>query len=185
MNLTDFSLIRLTPATKLKPFDCGDIDLNEFFLRDSHNYQKELLAVTYIIESDNETVAFFSLLNDKLSITEFESGRKFAKYIKAMMPGDKQFRSYPAMKIGRLGISSKYKGKGLGGIILDYIKMLFITNNRTGCKFITVDAYNASTSFYEKNDFLYIPEKEPGSHTKLMYFDLRNLISEENRGMRI
>lgn len=58
MNLSDFRLIRLTQEYEIKPFDCGDSDLNDFLFNDSKNYQKELLAVTYIIESDLETVAF-------------------------------------------------------------------------------------------------------------------------------
>lgn len=179
MDLTDFSLVRLSPITELKPFDCGDEDLNEFFHQDSQNYRKELLAVTYILESDSNTVAFFSLLNDKISVEDVDSKRKFARFFKDIMPREKQFKSYPAMKIGRLGITKEYQGKGLGKIILDYIKNLFITNNRTGCKFITVDAYNASTSFYEKNEVLYLPAKEPGIHTKQMYFDLRTLLVDE------
>ena len=67
MNIQDFKLIRLTQEHIIKPFDCGDTDLNDFLFNDSKNYQKELLAVTYILESDTDSVAFFSLLNDKIN----------------------------------------------------------------------------------------------------------------------
>jgi hypothetical protein len=50
------------------------------------------------------------------------------------MPKGKRFKSSPAMKIGRLGVSEKYKGAGIGTMIIDYLKELFISNNRTGCK---------------------------------------------------
>ena len=45
----------------LKPFDCGDTDLNDFFLNDALNYQNQLLAVTYVVEDlvQHEIVAFF------------------------------------------------------------------------------------------------------------------------------
>jgi hypothetical protein len=32
--------------------------------------------------------------------------------------------------------------RGLRRRILDWLKILFLTANRTGCRFITVDAYN-------------------------------------------
>jgi GNAT superfamily N-acetyltransferase len=80
------------------------------------------------------------------------------------------------MKIGRLGVSNNFKGQGIGTIILDYIKELFITNNRTGCRFITVDAYGASLTFYERNGFGYLTSKDKGMDTRLMYFDLMKLV---------
>jgi hypothetical protein len=67
MNIQDFRLVRLTQEFVIKPFDCGDTDLNDFLFNDSKKYQEELLAVTYILESDTDTVAFFSLLNDKIN----------------------------------------------------------------------------------------------------------------------
>jgi GNAT superfamily N-acetyltransferase len=76
------------------------------------------------------------------------------------------------MKIGRLAICKEYKGNKIGTAILDYIKAWFVDNNRTGCKFITVDAYNQSLKFYEKNEFKYLTEEDKNKDTRLMYFDL-------------
>ena len=170
--LSNFRLIRLTPDHIIKPFDCGDSDLNEFLLLYSHIFSKELFAVTYIIENDLKTVAFFSVLNDKISSENFESKRKYHLTIRDHFPENKRFRSYPAVKIGRLGVDSEFQKSGLGTEILDYIKMLFVTNNRTGCRFITVDAYKQSLPFYEWNDFIYLDEKDKNDDTRLMYFDL-------------
>lgn len=174
-------LIRLAPNTEIKPFDCGDDDLNEFLLQDSLNYMNELLAVTYLLESDTETIAFFSLLNDKISVEEAASNRKFTDLFKKHMPDGKRFRSYPSMKIGRLGVSENHKGHGIGRNMLDYIKSLFITNNRTGCRYITVDAYNKSVDFYQKNGFDFFPvrDDQKKEHTVPMYFDLMTLISQD------
>ena len=63
-------IVRLTQEHNFKPFDCGEEDLNEFFLQDSKQYAKGLLAVTYIIEDEESTVAFFSLSNDRISLLE-------------------------------------------------------------------------------------------------------------------
>lgn len=170
--LSTYRLIRLTPDHKIKPFDCGDQDLNDFLHTDAHNFHQELIAVTYIIEDDANTIAFFSVLNDKISIKECKNKTNFDNIIKDRFPGTKQFSSYPSVKIGRLGVDCKFQRKGLGADILYYIKYLFINNNKTGCRFITVDAYKKSLAFYEKNDFDYLTEKDLSDHTRLMFFDL-------------
>jgi hypothetical protein len=176
MDLNNFQLIRLSSDHNLKPFDCEDSDLNDFLINDSLRHQDELLAVTYVIENDSETVAFFSLFNDKVTHEDFESKNQWKIRIKKLMPIGKQYNSYPAMKIGRLGVNIKYQKNGIGGIIIDYLKQLFIQNNRTGCKFITVDAYSKSLGFYEKKGFEYFTKNDNAEDTRQMYFDLIKII---------
>lgn len=100
------------------------------------------------------------------------------------MPDEKQsYTSYPAMKIARFGVTNAYQKSGIGSMIIDYLKALFINNNRTGCRFITVDAYRKSLNFYERNGFKYLINKDSGRHTRPMYFDLLPLtqaIQEED-----
>ena len=52
MELAGLSLIKVTTDTIIKPFDCGDEDLNNFLVSKAKDYQKELLAVTYILENE-------------------------------------------------------------------------------------------------------------------------------------
>jgi len=59
-------LNRLNPDDSRPPFDCGDSDLNEFFAKDSVVSGKELLSVTYTLESDGKVIAFFSVSNDSI-----------------------------------------------------------------------------------------------------------------------
>ncbi len=168
-------LIRLSLNSQIKPFDCGDSDLNEFLINDSKKFILNLLAVTYVIEDNDNTIAFFSLLNDKISILDTESKSQWRKLVKDKLPYGKRYNSYPAMKIGRLGVSLLYKNQGWGTDILNYLKDLFVTNNRTGCRFITVDAYRDSLQFYEKNGFQYLTSIDKNSDTRLMFYDLKQL----------
>lgn len=176
MDLSEFSFVRLDSGHLLKPFNCNDSDLNDFFFNDAKNYQDGLLAVTYILETSDETVAFFSLLNDKIAMQDFDTNSQWYKKISNRLPQNKRHKSYPAMKIGRLGVCVNFQGKGIGNLIIDYLKQLFVDNNRTGCKFITVDAYRQSLSFYEKNDFEYLTIKDRQDDTRLMYFDLIKVV---------
>lgn len=170
------SLIRLSAEYPIKPFDCGDSDLNDFLLNDSKSYLGKFLAVTYILENEHETIAFFSLLNDKISQTEVDSSNQWKKLFRKTT--GKDFRSHPAVKVGRLGISNSFKGLGVGRSVMDFIKEMFVTNNRTGCRYITIDAYRESLPFYEKNDFRYLTQKDTESSTRLMYFDLLALMED-------
>lgn len=52
-------VVRLTQNYQFKSFDCGNQDLNNFLLTDSKSYLKKLLSVTYILETDEDIVAFF------------------------------------------------------------------------------------------------------------------------------
>jgi GNAT superfamily N-acetyltransferase len=178
MKFSSFQFVRLTPDYVIKPFDCGDNDLNDFLLNDAASYQRELLSVTYLLEdlANNKTIAFFSVLNDKITINDVDSNNLWNRFRKKL-PQRKRFASYPAVKIGRLGVSADYKGQGYGTTILDYIKIFFLTNNKTGCKYLTVDAYRQSLSFYEKNGFDYLTEKDKEKDTRLMYFDLKLLVN--------
>ena len=45
----NFSMIRLTPDYIIKPFDCGDSDINEFFFYILIFFCKELFTVTYVV----------------------------------------------------------------------------------------------------------------------------------------
>ncbi|WP_158994311.1 GNAT family N-acetyltransferase [Mucilaginibacter sp. L196] len=172
MNLEDFNLIRLSSDYKFKTFDCKDEDLNDFLLNKSKVFLTDLVAVTYLLESDVHTVAFFSLLNDKISSENFSSNNQWNRFRKGAISAEKKFKSYPAMKIGRLAVSHDFKGNDIGTAILDYLKELFVDNNRTGCKFITVDAYDKSLVFYEKNGFKYFTDDDKGKDTRAMYLDL-------------
>lgn len=175
MDFSKLNLLRLTPEHTIKSFDCEDSDLNEFLFEDAKNHLSDLFAVTYLLETKENTVAFFSLLNDKISYKETR-GRTIWQAFKEEITQSSPLASFPAMKIGRLGVSKEFKSNGVGTFIVDYLKVLFVTNNRTGCRFITADAYNDSLSFHEKNNFKYLTDKDKNRDTRLMYFDLKPIV---------
>ncbi|RHO72925.1 hypothetical protein DW083_07925 [Parabacteroides sp. AF48-14] len=126
MNTPSYKVMRLTQDYTLKPFNCGDQDLNEFLLYNAKPYLKELLAVTYILESTegDQIIAFFCLLNDKIAISDFPSRRRYWTFVQKLKSKGKGFNSYPSMKIGRLGINSNYQKQGFGQIIIDILKKI-------------------------------------------------------------
>ena len=117
-----YTIHRMAEQEIVAAFDCGDEDLNGFILTDAPLYRKEKLAVTYTVfekSNHNHIVAFFSLSNDRISISDFD--------------------------------------------------------NKTGCRFITVDAYAAAIPFYLRNGFVPLNEEDADEPTRLLYFDLNDL----------
>lgn len=86
-------LVRLTEDHVFKPFDCGEEDLNEFLLLDAKDYLHRLMSVTYIIENDERTVAFFSVSNDRVAISDTDKATW--RRIKKLFPHTKHRSAIP------------------------------------------------------------------------------------------
>ena len=172
-----FKVRKLRKDEKVKSFDCGDDELNDFLLNKAAPYRKYLLAVTYVFENveTKEIVGYFSLANDKISLTDFLNKTEFNRFRKQRFVNKKRIKSYPAVKICRLGVSETFHGKGVGTILIDFIKSYFIIENKTGCRFITVDAYSNAIPFYHNNDFQYLRKEEDDIITRLLYYDLNDI----------
>ncbi len=172
-----YQIRKLSKDETIVSFNCGDEDLNDFILNESLHYRQARLAVSYVIEkrSTKQVVGFFSLANDKVSVSDFENKTDFNRFRKKRFINEKRLKSYPAAKICRLGIDISAKGQSLGTFILDFIKSYFVIDNKTGCRFLTVDAYTDAIPFYLKNRFLPLSEEEDNEHTKLLFFDLEEI----------
>ena len=168
-------LVPLTPDYPLVAFDCGDDDLNKFLLDDAKPAQELRIANTFILEADDGRIAaYFCLLNDKISKAEVIGSRW--KKIRGSFPRDKQFSSYPSVKIGRLAVSLDFRGQHVGKAVMKMlIKKLQVERSVSAFHYITVDAYLSAVPFYEKNGFLHLTKKDEDEHTRLMYFDMMEI----------
>ena len=190
-----FSLLSQWLLESCNPFDCGHGDLNDFFINDSQNYSGQLLGKSYCFildENPKEIVCAFTVSNDSIKMNPLPNNRR--KKVNKEIPRDKQLRSYPAVLIGRLGVSDKFKRKGIGSELMDFIKFWFIdSENKTGCRFVVVDSYNEEIplSYYRRNCFQFLLSSEEQEKeymgftenyklkTRLMYFDLIELSSQQ------
>lgn len=173
-----FSVRRLDVGETITAFDCGDDDLNDFLLNESRFYREALLSVTYVVEENatGDVIAYFSLSNDKIAISDFESKTDFNRFRKHRFVNEKRLKSYPAIKIGRLAIDKKVHHSSLGSLLLNFIEYYFIEDNKSGCRFVTVDAYVNAIPFYIKNNYQFLNNDDEDKHTRVMYFDLASLL---------
>jgi GNAT superfamily N-acetyltransferase len=176
LSTLNMKMVRLEENTIIKSFESENVDLNDFLLNDAKSYLKSLLAVTYLLLSRDEIIAYFCLSHD--SLTKASEEKSEWNKINRTIPNEKRRRSYPAIKIGRLAVSKNYTGFGLGKFIIGSVIKMYIANlQQAGCRFITVDAYCNALPFYEKNDFKYLTEKDKPDETRVMYLDLKSYIA--------
>ena len=133
-------------------------------------------------------MAFFTVSNDSVKTTFIPKPAK--NKVQRRIPNQKHLRTYPAVLLGRLGVNRKYQGTDffVGQQVINYVKSWFIEeDNKTGCRFLVVDAYNELKvlNFYTRNGFkylyadeneerteLHIPESADLIYTRLMFLDL-------------
>ena len=148
-------------------FSCGHPDLDDFLQNDAIRHTEQLLAVTYALCLEGSPLqtplAFASVLNDSAKM-----GNRFRR----KLPKVCHYRDYPAVKIGRLGVRQEAQGQGVGRDFLNILRTLFLRDNRTGCRIMTVDAYAEAVGFYQQSDFQFFSDDDSGQDTRAMFFDL-------------
>lgn len=178
-------------ASYCDTFSCKDEDLDDFFENVAPFYDTELLGKTYAWVSTSNPkhiLGMVTLANDSVKLKLISSAA--LNRLQRGVVNTKRGIIFPAVLIGRLGVSVENRGKGLniGSQIIDFVKMWFCSSdNKTGCRFIVVDAYNneRTIQFYKKNgfkllyrteleerEFLELNEDEP-LETRFMFFDLK------------
>lgn len=60
-------LVKFSPEIECADFDCGDEDLNDFLVEDAKGFLDKRIATSYILVDEDNVVAYFCLLNDKIS----------------------------------------------------------------------------------------------------------------------
>ena len=132
------SLFSVNEPNELKGFNCGDLDIDEFFANDCFGFTKQLLGKTYCYRLNEETdkiVCAFTLANAGVRVSDLPNARR--KKIEAGIPHAKALKDYPAVLVARLGVSSEFRSKHIGSDVLDFIKLWFIEPlNKTGCRFV-------------------------------------------------
>ncbi len=192
--LESCSLCELHQPTDYDHFCCADHDLDDFFSNDCFAYAKQLLGKTYcytLDENPRKIVCAFTLANASIRVDDLPNARK--KKIETDIPHVKTLKDYPAVLLGRLGVAQEFQSKHIGSDVLNFVKFWFVEpNNKTGCRFVIVDAYNnpSTLAFYQRNGFKTVfstdeqekdyrhIDQEVALNTRLMYFDLLSMVNE-------
>ena len=140
-------------------FNCNGIDshnfdqLNTFLKSNALEYNRYHLSRTSIYVKNGVCVAYYSLAMNA---------------IKVSVEGEYAFlKSYPALFVTRFAIDHHYHGKGIGKHILNDITRHAYENKEIAARFLYLDAYAESISWYLGNSFF-----------KILYLDLSERIEK-------
>ncbi len=184
--ITDCTLFTVSEKESISDFDCGNLELNDFFNNKSLPFKQQLLAMTGFFRHDEsgKIVCAFSLSPNALKAKDLPNNRQ--KKIKQHVPREKSLQSYPAFLVERLGVSREFNGLGIGTQLIRYIKAFCLNSYPDFCRFLVIDAYNLPSvlNFYLKNNFstvfsteeqereAYKIKPEKGLQTRYMFYDM-------------
>ena len=156
MSYTLLSIKDIEDKSKLKKFDCGKKELNEFF---SHYALKnDILGIgkTFVgIDYNKNVIGYFTLASAQVVFSDIpnEYSISLPKY------------PIPALRIARFAVSRALQGKGIGKWMMSIaLKKVIQVSEITGLYLVIVDAKETSKSFYEHFGFT------PLSGNELSYF---------------
>ena len=165
-----WALRKVTNALDIENFDCGDPHMNRYFRKESENYRRHLLVQSYHFcpfeYTEPTPVMLVDLCNDAIRKDELSADREDTIDDSGTLP---------AVKIARLGRNTIFRGNGLTPHLLNALKALFVWNNRTGCRILTLDAYSGLVGLYRRCGFepTLEAESEGGKGGVVpMFFDL-------------
>lgn len=150
----DFSEVVLRKISEVAPsvyasFKCTRQELTEFLLVDALAFEELQLSITYLFmdKDEKQVLGYFSLAADAIRLNDSEQFEIGASEI--------EFKTWPAVKLTKLAVSSQLMGQGVGSEIMQFVVGL-VYDSAMACRFITTDAVNDEgvLKFYEKQGFV-------------------------------
>jgi GNAT superfamily N-acetyltransferase len=147
----------LSKEHKRRTFSCGVEALDRYFHERVGQDRRRDLAISYVLLSTatGEIAGYYSLSNYSI--------------VPATLPTDltrglPHYDAYPAIRIGRLATDQRYRGRGVGRLLLlDALSRCLDVSSRTGVMAVVVDAKDeAARGFYEHFGFIRFPDQEFG-----------------------
>jgi predicted GNAT family N-acyltransferase len=155
---TDFCIELLAPHHNRVAFSCGNEQLDRYLHSVANQDKKKNIAIPYVIfDRDRQTIiGYYTLSMSGINLAELpeQIAKKLPKY-----------PIIGVTLIGRLAVSSDYKGSGWGKLlIMDALHRSLAASKGTASFAVVVDAIDdAAVRFYQRFDF----QPFPDSSTKL------------------
>ncbi len=147
----EFQIQPLGPHHDRAEFSCGVDPLDNYFKRQAGQDARKRVAAVFVLSPDGRTIAGYYTLS-QFSIELDEIPLQLAKRLP-------RYPLLPATLIGRLAISSVFRGQGLGEVLLmDALHRSLSLSAQIASAAVIVDAKNdRARRFYLKYGFLELP----------------------------
>ena len=144
---SSFVIERLSPEHDRRTFDCGDARLNHYLVQRASQDVRRRLANCFIAHEQHATTSvagYYSLAAAGISITDFP------EELRRRLP---QYPKVPAALIGRLTVDLRFRGQGLGQVLLfDAVER--VSSGDLAAVAVVVEAKDvAAADFYRHHEF--------------------------------
>lgn len=149
-----FVIEPLGPKHDRAAFSCGVEALDAYLHKQAGQDLKKRAAVPFVVTPDGKTIAGYYTLSQyavQLDAIPAEVAKKLPKY-----------PVVPATLLGRLAVSTAFRGQGLGAMLLmDALYRSLRHSREMASAGVIVDAKGAAAlAFYKKYGFLELPKVE-------------------------
>jgi len=133
-------------------FECGEESLDNYVRKQVNQDLRRKLCTCFVIVEENEVIGYYTLSSAGISkdlVPEEISKKMPPAYIEL-----------PVTLLGRIAVSEKKKGNGLGELLLlDALKRSYlISESWIGFMAVVADPINNSEGFYKKYGFIQLPD---------------------------
>ena len=140
---------------EVSEFTCGNIYLDNYIQKQAKQDIKRKLSACFILcDEENKVKGFYTLSNAGIprELIPEEISKKLPK----------AYRSLPVTLLGRLAISKKNRGEGLGKLLLiDALKRSLEASKNIGSMAVVVDPIDEkAVEFYNRFGFILLPDSE-------------------------
>ncbi len=150
----NFSVVAFQKSIKRDTFDCGMEALNNYFKKQiGQDARRNVAAPFILVEQDSGVVAGFYTLSMK-SILLWDLPQEVIKKLP-------RYTDVPVALLGRLAVDLKYKGLGLGGVLLyDAMERAYNATSEVAAYAMVVDAKHGAEKFYIRYGFEQFPDQK-------------------------
>ena len=141
----------LNPSLNKKDFSCGKRMLDNYLHLQASQDVKRKLCVVFAMFEAKTIKGYYTLSNASVP------AEMMPESLRKKMP--KSYEALPVTLLGRLAVDAKFKGEGLGGILLvDALKRSYDSSRILGSIGVIVDPLDSEAlAFYEKFGFILLP----------------------------
>jgi GNAT superfamily N-acetyltransferase len=143
----------LNSSLNKKDFSCGKDVLDNYLHTQASQDVKRKLCVVFAMSEETAIKGYYTLSNASIP------AELMPEAIKKKMPGS--YKALPVTLLGRLAVDARFKGQGLGGILLlDALKRsLAVAGESLGSIGVVVDPLDEdAVAFYQKFGFILLPD---------------------------
>ena len=139
------AIAKLAPQHRVDAFECGAPPLDTYLKRHALASQNAGAAQTYVVAVGDEVVGYYSVPTAQV---------EHAGAMERLRKGVAR-HPIPVILIARLGVASRWQGKGLGAaLLLDALRRVLAAADIVGVRAVMVHAKDeGARRFYEHFDF--------------------------------